>query len=654
MVGKILRVDLTTGKIEKEPTSSYVKDYVGGAGIGARIFWEEVPPDTPAYDPANLLMFNTGSLTGTLLGNKCDVASKTPEQPNNPYVHVGLGGQIPSEIKYAGYDHIVIKGKAERPVYLFINNDDVHIRDSKHLWGLDTQETQARIKEELKDPDVQIACIGPAGENMVIGSLILHDIQNTAARGGFGALMGSKNLKAVAVRGTKGLKVADPKAFADLWKEYYGFYANGRGYAFLKGQSQGGIARHVYDGYRYQQRVVSGNFDPLMKDFLKGYMVGSIGCTFCPVQCQQNYSVPGIDNGGATCANYGMFPFLSHMVNAPDLKSWWKAISMAQRYGMESMAITTIAGWLMLLYQQGMITAADTDGMPMEWGSEKATLTVIDKVCRQEGFGKLFANGILSAAKVIAGGKGLPLVDWVSQSRNRPSFPLAGSVLWGFAATGKAGNYRTGDIEVHPYTFDYLANVELYSEVLEISFEEARKLIEEWASEHSEKWSGDRDVWREGVYDKKQAMLTIESEDIGLLCDITGHCEWPSERQCHFGCSGGFKEMAQWLSAAIGTSHTTDMLYVVAHRTRTLIDSYNALCQQLIGDQGTVSAEKAAEAQIPDPDVLAKLQMVGAEYCRLRGYDPETGVPTREQLEKLGLKDVAYKLESVLGSIPPG
>ena len=131
-----------------------------------------------------------------------------------------MGGQIASEIKFAGYDHIAIKGKADKPVYLYINNDDVEIRDASHLWGLDTHETQRRIKEELEDSDVQMACIGPAGENLVVYALILHDIDNTASRK-VGAVMGSKNLKAVAVRGTKGLKMADPRAFLELFDEFY-------------------------------------------------------------------------------------------------------------------------------------------------------------------------------------------------------------------------------------------------------------------------------------------------------------------------------------------------------------------------------------------------------------------------------------------------
>ncbi|MCX5998349.1 MAG: aldehyde:ferredoxin oxidoreductase, partial [Chloroflexi bacterium] len=240
--GMILKIDLTNGSIQREPTSSYLRHYVGGLSIGTKILWDGVSPEIAGTDPRNMLIFNTGPLTGTLLGNKCVVLAKSPIYTNKTMGNAGMGGQFPSEMRFAGYDHIVIIGKAERPVYLFIYNDQVEIRDAKHLWGLDVYETQTRIKEELRDPDVQIACIGPAGENQVAFSLVLHDIENTASRAGHGAVMGSKNLKAVTVRGTRGLKVADPKTFMALWKQFYEYYSTGKGRYLAKTMNREGTA----------------------------------------------------------------------------------------------------------------------------------------------------------------------------------------------------------------------------------------------------------------------------------------------------------------------------------------------------------------------------------------------------------------------------
>jgi aldehyde:ferredoxin oxidoreductase len=167
--GTILRVDLTEGKTERESTSKYAREYIGGPGIGSKLIVDQVPPDISGTDPRNMLTFNTGPLTGTLLGNKCDVTTKSPKITNSPLATATFGGQFASEMKFAGYDHIAITGKATEPAYLFVENDQVEIRDARHLWGLDTEEVQVRIKEELKDPDVQIACIGPAGGGTACG-----------------------------------------------------------------------------------------------------------------------------------------------------------------------------------------------------------------------------------------------------------------------------------------------------------------------------------------------------------------------------------------------------------------------------------------------------------------------------------------------------
>ncbi len=382
--GAILRVDLTMGTTTVEPTCRYTGDYVGDAGVAAKIFWEEVPPETRPFDPENILMFNTGPLTGTLLGNKATVASKTPVRANSPFAFVGIGGQLPSEIKFAGYDHIVIKGKAERPSYLFIENDRVEIRDATHLWGLDVHETQRRIKQETEDQDVQVACIGPAGEVLVVYAMIVHDIENTASKKGFGAVMGSKNLKGIAVRGTKGLKIADPKVFLTLYDEYYEEISQGRASTFVKMAKTEGISRQIAEGYNtaYGAQVPDEMPCSPTKEWVSKYKVGSIDCAFCPVQCHQNYSVPGIGNGGAVCVTYlGLIN--QAMYDSAQFEVWWRRTMLANRYGVDVLQIEMIGGWLVELHQRGMITADETDGIPFERGSDEAITGLIEKLAKK-------------------------------------------------------------------------------------------------------------------------------------------------------------------------------------------------------------------------------------------------------------------------------
>jgi aldehyde:ferredoxin oxidoreductase len=646
--GTILWIDLTDGKIEKEPTSGYVKDYIGGALIGARIFWEKVPPDTRPFDPRNLLMFNTGPLTGTLLGNKSEVASKAPEPANNPYVHVGMGGQFPSEMKFAGYDHIAIKGKAERPVYLFINNDNVEIRDARHLWGLQTHETQRKIKEELGDPDVQIACIGPAGENLVVYALILHDICNTASRRGLGAVMGSKNLKAIAVRGTRGLKVADPKAFLALFDEYYDELTKGSAFAHCSMLHREGLSRQISEAYVATAVEIPAEV-PFSRtiEFNKKYMVGSIGCAFCPIQCHQNYSLPGIGAGGTSCTSW--FGVLQQqMYGATDYELWWKRSMLADRYGIDHLSIEMLGGWLVELYKRGIITEADTDGIPMEWGSERAVTNFIEKLARGEGFGKGLAGGVVPAARRI--GKGT--IDLADQHNNAHTYAWAAQA----PDVGSVAKYRTGDVERLPGWLDRYSSVFSYAEDLGLSTKKTAELIDEWCSDLSERITGDRNVWKLQTYDKRLSLITIEQEDVVELCDVTGHCEPMSEYLGHQGVPFGCEHMARWLSAATGTKYTKQNVREAAQKLRLLVDAYNVLCARAFGEEPVVSkrVESTSSMARPgagrpaDPEGLKKVQ---EDYCHNRGYDPETGVPIREVLEKLGLKDVADKLDKTASPV---
>jgi aldehyde:ferredoxin oxidoreductase len=640
--GTILRVDLSTGNIEREPTSRYAKDYIGNAGIGARIFWNEVPPDTRPYDLQNLLIFSTGPLTGTLLGNKATVASKTPVRANHPFAFIGLGGQFPSEMKYAGYDHIAITGKAKRPVYLSINDGIAEIKDAAHLWGLDVYEAQQKIKEDLEDPDVQVACIGPAGENRVVYAMIVHEIENTAAKKGFGAVMGSKNLKAIAVRGTKGITISDPKMFMSLFEAYYYEISQGTASTFSKMAQTEGISRQIAEGYHtaYGEEVPSELPPSPTKEWVTRHMVGPIGCAYCPVQCHQNFSVPGVGNGGTVCVNYfGLL--LQFMYSANDFEVWWKRTMLANRYGLDTLQIEMIGGWLMQLYEKGFITADDTDGIPMERGSDKAITSLIEKIAKREGFGELFADGIVHAAEKI--GKGH--LDLADQYNNE--FPYG----WNDYAPdlGPVAQYRSGDLERVPGYADAYGNIFGYADVLGVSPRKAQVFIDRWCNEASERLMGDPNLWKIPKYDKRIGPWIIEKETEFLLGDITGHCEVMSPYLEHYGIKfGTCSDNVKWLTAATGIDYSEHGLRETASRIRTLIDAYNILCARVIGQKPVAAKPIDALVSFPQPGRPkgAELKKIQEDYCRIRGYHPETGVPTREKLDTLGLTDVAHRLET--------
>jgi aldehyde:ferredoxin oxidoreductase len=217
-VGKILRVDLTTGIISEVPTANYVPKYIGGRGIGAKIHWDEITPAVGAFDPQNKLTFMTGPLVGT----PAPSASRTTVQAVSPmtypeelYASSTVGGHWGPELKFAGYDGIIIQGKSPSPVYLWIHDGLAEIRDAKHLWGLNTYDSQKAIWE-THGKKTRILTIGPAGEHLVRMAIILSDVSSTSGTPGYGAVMGAKNLKAIAVNGTGGVPVAKPQELLDL------------------------------------------------------------------------------------------------------------------------------------------------------------------------------------------------------------------------------------------------------------------------------------------------------------------------------------------------------------------------------------------------------------------------------------------------------
>ncbi|MEM2455394.1 MAG: aldehyde ferredoxin oxidoreductase N-terminal domain-containing protein, partial [Candidatus Bathyarchaeia archaeon] len=463
--GKILIIDLTEEKVIYDLTSKYVDDYFGGALIGMKLLWDNVSPLTKPLDPENALIINTGPLTGTLFGNKAIWLSRSAYRANYPCTFTGMGGEFPSELKFAGYDHVIIKGKAKSPIYLHIDNDNVEIRDAKHLWGLDTWETQRKIKEELRDPEVQVACIGPAGENLVIYACILHELAFAAARRGFGAVMGSKNLKAIAVRGTGGVKVADPEGLHELWDEFWQEIKRGDAKYWAKMLHSEGISGQFIDGYLLATGL---EVKPMGDDLREKYLVGSYGCAFCPIQCMQLLDFPHIGSGAAYCTLYAAFS-TQRMYNRTNLDVWWERTLLVNKYGIDCHPVEVIGGWLMELYDKGLITAEDTDGVPIIWNNRQAVKTLIEKIAKKEGFGKLFADGIVPAAQL----KGWPL-SLADQFDNSDPYAWIDLCL----DEGPVAKYRPGELTRLPFFGDAFTNIIVFKRYFGMSEEDARNLIE--------------------------------------------------------------------------------------------------------------------------------------------------------------------------------
>ncbi|MCU0615417.1 MAG: hypothetical protein MUD09_10140 [Desulfobacterales bacterium] len=312
-VGNILIIDLTSGDVTTESTESYVENYLGGRGLGVRLIYDHYKPGTDAFDPSNPLIFNTGPLSGTALSGsgRVDVTALSPMSQLR--AKSNFGAYWGPELKFAGYDHVMIHGKAAKPCYIWIKDDKVEIRDAEHIWGKDTFETQKAIQEELGDPEIKSVCIGPAGEKLVRFACILTETGDAAGRTGMGAVMGSKNLKAVAVRGSGGIRVARPKEFLDLSIKINNEIREHPAYKEL---SVFGVARGVHMMYQLSFFPVGYFEDVCWDDILEGYsgadyveknQVKNMGCFCCPNRCMNFFSKPGIGKGLTSCEPFSGF-----------------------------------------------------------------------------------------------------------------------------------------------------------------------------------------------------------------------------------------------------------------------------------------------------------------------------------------------------------
>jgi len=311
--GKILWVDLTGRKITKVPTSDFEPEkFLGGVGLNTKIFWELGSPDVSAFHPDNPLLISIGPLTGASGPfNRSEVGGIAPQAyPRELFSYSGMGGKFPSELNYAGYDGIVILGRADKPVYLSIRDEDVEIRDAGHLWGLDTFETQQTLRED--HPQASVLTMGPAGENLSRIAIILNETANAAGQGGYGAVMGSKKLKAIVLKGSGTLKMADPSGFMGLLDSR---------------KARGELAAGPNQEWgRY----------PLAGEAIRREMVGKhlkrfSGCHGCTYQCNGFYSIPGVGRGGQMCVEAWYAGF-----SGTSSEGMWEGNILSQRLGINN------------------------------------------------------------------------------------------------------------------------------------------------------------------------------------------------------------------------------------------------------------------------------------------------------------------------------
>ena len=414
--GKVAFVDLTSGLVTKESLPERVyRSFIGGAGLGAKILYERMKAGVDPLGPENML----GFLSGLLVGTATPMATKYMVVAKSPLTHTwgdaNSGGLLGSELKSAGYDGVFFTGISAKPVYLFIHDDDIEIRNATHLWGKNTRETVEGLIHEVGDKRVRIACIGPSGENRSLISSIITDNGRVAARSGVGAVMGSKNLKAVAVRGTGSIEIADRSRLNQLRNDTLAHLRDVDHLPFIKALSGPGTcggplglvpagAAPIKNWSLIGEKAFP-DYAKIAGENIVKYQLKKAGCGNCPINCggivsvkEGPYATEGRKPEYETIAAFGT------MLMNSSAESIIKANDICDHYGIDTISAGTALAFAMECYENGIIGRKETGDIELTWGNPSAILAMLEKIGRREGFGDVLADGVERAAKRI--GKG--------------------------------------------------------------------------------------------------------------------------------------------------------------------------------------------------------------------------------------------------------
>ncbi len=606
-MGKILRVDLSAGELHDEPVNEeYARAFVGGSGLAARYVYDMVDGDTDPLGPENPLVFMTGPLVGTAMpsAGRCSVCALSPL--THIWGESNTGGFFGPELHFAGYDGVIITGQAEKPVWLSIVEGRPELHDAADLWGCDSYVTQERVREALGEPKARVACIGPAGENRIKMAAVMNDHGRAAGRTGMGAVMGSKNLKAVGVRGSANIPLADPDGFKAVVREIIaGLDEDMQAMSFQLAGTAGGVDMLLMYGdmpIRYYQQGewegASNLSGVLMTD---QYLNKGTACYRCPIACGRETRAPnyGLDKvDGPEYETLGAFGSLA-MVD--DLEAVIYAGHLCNVYGVDTISTGCTIALACEMFERGIISAADTGGLEIRYGDVQMTHRLIEMIAHRDGFGDVLAEGSAALAERFG-------VPELAVTVNRLEVPMhdprafAGLAVT-YALSPRGACHMEGDM----YGVDMGMGP-----ALELGIIPGDRFD---ATEEKGRIAARQQAWR-NLYN---AMILCQFQNPGVervLAALNGATGWGLEADDLMTLGKRIVTLKRMLNMRRGLTRADDRLP-------------DLLMQPLEG--GT-------EGMVPDVGML--LAGAYAEY----GWNPETGVPAQETLEELGLSFAAKAL----------
>ncbi|MCK5256171.1 MAG: aldehyde ferredoxin oxidoreductase family protein [Deltaproteobacteria bacterium] len=615
--GKLLRVNLTSGKVKEEPLKEeWAEKYLGGAGIASRILYDELKPGIDPLGPKNKTLIMTGPVNGTIIPTASRVGAYCKSPLTGSFFHGTAGGHIGAELKYAGWDGIIIEGRASVPVYLWIDDDLVEIREASHLWGMHSYEVQEKLKEELGLDEVHVASIGPAGELLNRFACITFGARVTG-RGGTGAVWGSKKLKAVAVRGTGSVDVPDItkfKHFADeLLKVFRNHPATSKilptyGTPVLVNANN---ALGIFGSYNWQEELFE-NAEGLSGETMRETIVAKDkACFACPVRSSKLCVIKSERDGNYVVEGpeYENIYSLGSCCGIGSIKTVAIAERICDNYGMDAIEAGVAIAFSMECFEKGILTLEDTEGMELRFGDEEAMLTMLHKIGKREGLGDLLAEGVKRVSEKLGHGS----EDFAMHTK--------GMTVAGHSARGMPGfglGYATGP---------------------------------RGGSHHDGRPTGERTglVLRETFEGK--AEYTARINHFSIYTD--------SMIVCHLAESiWGPLDISEWcvksLNVATGMQSSLEDAKKTAERIWNMMRAF--MVRKGFRRKDDKLPKRFMEEPIPKGPskgmVFSRenLDKLLDEYYGFRGWDLKTGIPTPERLTSLDLEDVAQDMKPYLAA----
>ena len=608
--GRILHVDLTTGKIETKPLKEELaKKYIGGIGLGFRLLMDNSKPGTDPFDSGNPLIFVTGPLSGTMgptAGNGYAVVSKSPA--TGGVAESKAHGFFGPELKRAGYDAVIFTGKAEKLVYAWIDDDSVQLLDAQHLKGKSPYETDVAIREDLGDHYIRVSAIGEAGEKLVRFASIINDEFRAIGRTGMGAVMGSKNLKAVAVRGTNDVNVADLEGFKEFIKM---IHERMKGPATRKYRTLGTPenvlvlnALAALPTRNFTQATFEGA-EKVSGEYLnERYVAKIIGCATCAMRCDHVAVVPeGPYKGSTSRMEFECLWALGPSCGVDRLDAIIEAMRMCNHYGVDGISTGVTIGFAMDLYENGILTKKETDGLDLRFGNHEALIEMVKKIGARDGWlGDVLAEGTRIAAEKI--GKGAEQYACHIKGLELPGYDIRGLKT---AALGFSVSYRGAcHLRSGAYSPDVKGKVNRF------------------------------------VIEKGRGKIVKDGEDLYDVIDSLILCKF--SRGTYYD---GLEDMAKYYTLATGIKMTPKELIKAGERINNLARLFNI--REGVGTREfDALPPKIMNVPIPDEGV-AKGSVVSKEefelglddYYAVRGWTRE-GIPTVEKLKKLDLGEYVH------------